>query len=246
MNCLDSYDYLHAVQQLQRGEQLTEIDRFLLFTCWDYVPFVSINLADPTNPIHATAIAQNTYHQLLTRFEELLKKPPPVAPPSIAYILHRCFQLLSIPHLASFDKHANQLIDHLIHLLSQPEQDPAIIITALESFDNFVNHDDLRPKIEQKKLTSLFNSFTAKDKPDEVRKLAFAIIAQIIDEEQVAQSTNIPEMMSVFIEQLKHLDPNGYNEDADTSLTSLRGNYSFFYPQPKGRSTKIIVLTVRI
>lgn len=223
MNCLDSYDYIHAVRQLQLGVPLTEIDRFLLFTCWDFIPFVSINLADPTNPIYATAVAQNTYHHLLTQFEALLQRPPPVAPPSIAYILHRCFQLLSIPHLASFQQHATHLIQHLTHLLNQPQQQPAIVLVALEAFDNFVNHDELRAIIKQQQLTPLFTPFTDKQQPDQVRKLAFAIIAQIIDEQQLTQQANMPEMIGVFIDQLSQLDPNGYNEEVDPALASLRG-----------------------
>ena len=209
---MNSDDFIQAICRFQLdSKKNNDIDRYLLFTCWENV--LRPSPSKPTREIH----------EILTRLEDLLKKPQPIAPPSIAYILHRCFQLLTIPHLSSFDQHASNIIDHLIHMLSHQPQDPAFTIIALEAFDNFANHDELRTTIKQKQLSSLFISYTSKDHPNEVRKLAFAILAQIIDEQQLTQNTNIPEMMSIFIDQLKQLDAHGYNEDIDTTLTSLRG-----------------------
>ena len=211
---MNSNDFIQAISSFPLDNlHYDEIDRYLLFSCWD----------DALKPTDIESL-HPIYDQLLTRLELVLQTSSALAPPFLAYILLRCFQLLSIPHLASFDQHATHLISHLTHLLQQPQQDSPIVIAALEAFDNFVNHDQLRATIKQQpQLTTLFTSFTDKQQLNQVRKLAFAILAQIIDEQQLAQHANIPEMMRVFIEQLDQLDPNGYNEEADTALASLRG-----------------------
>jgi hypothetical protein len=55
----------------------------------------------------------------------------------------------------------------------------------------------------------------------EKRKLAFAILAQIMDEQEI--NDHASEITAVFIDQLKQLDPNGYNPNVDYALSSLKG-----------------------
>jgi hypothetical protein len=221
VNCLDSYDYIQAIRQLQHDELLTDIDRFLLFTCWEYVPLKSMTTKDSTNVPTPNDLAQNVYDDLLKRLEQALDEPPPISPPSLAYIFERCTQMLNIQNLRSFEKHANHIVDHLTKMIEQSQStDEALDTIALEAFDNLSKNPDIRAIMKKRQLTSLFKKYTPTSM-GERRQLAFSILAQIMDEQEVKDKPD--EMTAVFIEQLKELDPKGYNPKLDGTLTSLKG-----------------------
>ncbi len=224
INCLDSYDYLQALRQLQHDQPLTDIDRFLLYTCWEYVPFSST--ASETSPKTSKWIKQTQllYDELLTRLERLLDEPPPIALPSFTYIFERCRQMLNIPNLPSFEKHANNIIDRLTNILqkqlSAKPQDEALIIIALEAFHNLSENTDIAAIMRNHQLTSLFKNYSSTENTEQ-RKLAFGILAEIMDEKEI--NKNPQEITATFIDQLKLLNPNEHNPDVDSTLSTLKG-----------------------
>ena len=222
MNCLDSYDYIHAINQLQRGETLTDVDRFLLYECWAYVPFLS--LAKPSSTIEAIPIESppKVYDQLLSHLEHALKQPSIVNASALTYIFERCQQLLLIRPLPSFDHHASIIIDHLITLL-QTEQSLTIIV--LKALQRLSTHPDFRPIMQQRQISTHLLPFTNDHQHERQRTLALAILAQVIDEKQLTTTdrNTADQMMSVFIDQLQHLDPRRYSAELDTTLASLQG-----------------------
>ncbi len=227
IHCLDSYDYIQAVRQLQHGELLTDIDRFLLFTCWEYIPFASTNMRQTVRSIKSGNLIQETYDQLLIRFEHALNEPPPIAPSSVAYIFERCCQLLNIHNLQSFDEHANHIVDHLTKTLENSSSattntnDDALIAVALEALYNLSKNTDIRSIIKKRHLTPLLHKYTSNQFNAGTRQLALNTLAQVIDEEEI--NKNPTEITASFINQLKQLDPNGYNADVDDALSSLKG-----------------------
>ncbi len=224
ISSLDSYDYIQAVRQLQHGEPLTDIDRFLLFTCWEYIPFASTNIRSSVKNYNSVDLIQQTYDELLTRLEHALNEPPPVAPPAIAYIFERCSQLLNIHNLHSFDKHANHIVDHLTKILqnsSTNTNDDALIFVALEALYNLTKSKDIRPIIKKHQIISLVNKYTSTEFNLQIRQLAWNILAQIMDEEEI--NKNPAEITASFLNQLKQIDPNGQSSDVDNALSSLKG-----------------------
>ena len=225
MNCLDSYDYVQAVQQLQRDQPLNDIDRFLLYTCWEYLPFASAPSPAATGSTKADHIVQHVYNELLNRLEHAAEQPPPFTPASLAYIFERLGQLLSIPNLRSFDKHANLVLDRLVKMLqiqtSATPQDEPLMLVILEAFQNFAKIPDTRALIKNRQLTPLFRSYTSTPNEDQ-RKLAFGILAEIMDEKEI--NKNAAEITSVFVGQLSALNPNQYNPECDSTLSTLQGD----------------------
>jgi hypothetical protein len=224
MNCLDSYDFIQSLYRLQHGEDLTDCDRLLLFTCWEFIPFVTITTAKlprTADPLH---LIQKFYEEMLTRLEKALDEPQPVVPSSFAYIFERCNQLLNIQNLPSFDKHVNFIIDHLTNILQKPSStnpdDEALVGIALEAFGNLAKNTDIRAMMKKRQLTSVINKYTSADMGDK-RKLAFGILAEIMDEQEI--NDNPTEMTGIFIEQLKQLNLNEYNPDVDSTLSTLQG-----------------------
>jgi hypothetical protein len=224
MNCLDSYDYLQSLRQLQHGKQLTDTDRLLLYTFWEQLPFVSISTGKSTKKSNPLDVIQCFYDDMLTRLEQALNEPPPVVPASFAYIFERYHQLLLLHNLPSFDKHGQFIIDYLTSILNKPTSnnadDEALIVIALETFNNLTKNTDIRIIMKQRQLTSLFNKYTTTDM-GEKRKLAFAILAEIMDEQEINNNPN--DVIAVFIEQLKQLNPNESNPDFDSTLSSIQG-----------------------
>ena len=139
LDCLNSDEYVQAVRRLQQGEALNNIDRFLLFNCWDYVAFLTNSKRDSSLLTVCDGKMQQMCDEILTRLECALDQPVPMAPPSVAYIFHRCQQLLTIHNFSAFEKHANRLIDRLVNILVQPSSTfdgPACIHVALEALHN--------------------------------------------------------------------------------------------------------------
>jgi hypothetical protein len=232
IHSLDSYDYIQSLHQLQHGEALTDIDRFLLFTCWEYIPFATANSRYSISTLNINQIIEHVYDNLLTRLERALDEPPPIAPPSLAYIFQRCYQLLSIDNLGSFDKHAHYIIDHLTKMLQKPvstitnDDDEALINVALEAFSNLSKNSNIRLIMKKRQLTPLFMQYTPPEM-GEKRKLAFAILAQIMNEQEIKD--NPAAMTGVFIDQLKQLDPKKYNPDLDSPLSSVKGSFDISF-----------------
>jgi hypothetical protein len=224
ISCLDSYDYIQAVRQLKRGEKLSDIDRLLLFTCWQYIPFGSTASRTTSSGSNSIKFVQNFYDTILTRLENAIDEPPLIATPYLAYIFERCNQLLSIHNLSSFDKHAPEVIDRLTKILQNSQaantNDDALILVILEAFYNLTKIPDIRPIMKKRQLSSLFNKYTSIDM-GEKRKLASVILAEILDEQEI--NNNPREITAFFINELKQLDPNGYNPNVDTTLSSLSG-----------------------
>jgi hypothetical protein len=225
INCLDSYDYLHAIYQLQHGETLTHTDRFLLFRCWDFVPFKSFPLSEKSDEKPTLNLVQEVYDQLLTRLEQTLAVTAPVAPPSFAYIFERIQQLLSIRQLNSFDRHAVRIVDHLVTILQQvhdTDQDRAIKLVSLNAIDSLARHSDIRLVMMQKQqLANLVQTYTSDVHDADTRRLAFAVLAQIINEDMAG--SNARGMMAVFVEQLKQAEKPAHNADTARTLDSVRG-----------------------
>ncbi|CAF4467057.1 unnamed protein product, partial [Rotaria sp. Silwood2] len=236
LNCIDSYDYIQAVYQLQYGTTLTDIDRFVLFTCWEHMPVASLPSQDWMNSLYKPSFVYNIYDELLTGFEHALDRPPPLTFSSVSYIFERYQQLLNVPQLPSVDKHAPNIIDRLIKILQSPSSnnpdDDALIILALETFYNLSKNSDIRAIMKKLHLTSLFKKYTPIEMGKK-RKLAFLILAEIMDEQEI---NNDPSgITSIFIDQLKQLNPNEYNPDVDNTLSSLQEkiiqckNYFLFF-----------------
>ncbi|CAF2736382.1 unnamed protein product [Rotaria sp. Silwood2] len=222
LNCIDSYDYIQAVHQFQNDETLNDIDQFLLFTCWEYIPVIALPLQDPKDSLYQIDIIHDIYDQLLTRFEDTLDQSPTISPSSLSYIFDRCEQLLSVAKLSSFDKHAPNIIDYLIKIfenlsVTNPNDD-ALIMAALEAFSNLSKNSDIRAIMKKLHLTSLFKKYTPIEM-GEKRKLAFAILAEIMDEQEI--NNNPSEITAVFTDQLKELNPNKYEPDMNNALSSL-------------------------
>ncbi|CAF3252843.1 unnamed protein product [Rotaria sp. Silwood2] len=223
LNCIDSYDYIQAVRQLQCGAILTDIDRFLLFKCWEYMPVVSLSSQNLMNSLYKTSFIYNIYDKLLIIFEHALDRPPPITSSGLSYIFERYQQLLNVPTLPSFDKHAQNIIDRLIKILenlsSNNLNDDTLIIVTLETFYNLTKNSDIRAIMKKRHLTSLFKKYTSIEMGKK-RKLAFDILAEIMDEQEI---NNDPSgITSIFIDQLKQLNPNENNPDLDNSLSSLQ------------------------
>ncbi|CAM4811303.1 unnamed protein product [Rotaria magnacalcarata] len=219
-NCLDSYDYAQALRQLQDGESPHEIASFLLYTCWEYVPFNSNN-ANTT--AYSTAFIDQFYDDALTRFEITLDQEPSMSSNALTYIFERCQQLLNIQNFSSFDKHANNIIDRLTKMLetvatTNPDNDNEKNIVALNAFLNLSKNVDIRTIMRKRQLTSLFNEYTSNE-AGEQQKLALSILAEIMDEKEI--NDNPTEMAKIFIDQINKLDPNKYDPDVDNTLSSL-------------------------
>jgi len=224
ISCLDSYDYIQAVRQLKRGEKLSDIDRLLLFNCWEYIPFTSTDSRIASSGPNSMLFVENFYDTILTRLESALDEAPPITTLSLAYIFERCNQLLNIHNLSCFDKHAPQIIDRLKKMLQNSQatndNDDALTIAILEAFYNLTKNPDIRPIMKKRQLTSLFKKYISTDM-GEKRKLALGILAEILDEEEI--NNNSHEITAFFVNELKQLDPNGYNPHVDTTLSSLSG-----------------------
>ena len=233
--CIDSYDYLEALRHLQYGQPLTEMDHFLLFTCWEYLPFLSTNLRYPQDKAYFIDLSQHLYDQLLNRLEYTLNEPP-LPTPALTYILERYCQLLQIPDLVSCDQHANYIINYLSNILQilSPTKfkHHNSISLALQTLYHLVNHPYIRSLIRKRRLTSLFNKYTSPDTPEQIRQLAFAILAHTIDEQDINKDpTNIT---AAFLDQLTQLHPHIHNPHLDVTLASLKGIifilfHSFFF-----------------
>jgi hypothetical protein len=74
--------------------------------------------------------------------------------------------------------------------------------------------------MRNRQLTSLFKSYSSTEKIEQ-RKLAFGILAEIMDEQEI--NNNLYEIMAIFIDQLKQPNPNELNPDVDSTLSSLKG-----------------------
>lgn len=213
------------MHQLQRDQKLTDIDQFLLYTCWNYVPFASASSFTATGNAKGNQIVQQVYDALLKRLEHAAAQPPPYTPASLTYIFDRCRQLLSIPELQTFDKHANLCLDHLTTLLKEQTAanppDNALIQATLGALQSFAKTPDLRTLMKNRQLTPLIRQYTSTQNGDQQR-LAYGVLAEIMDEKEI--SNNPGEMTAVFVGQLAGLDPNGHNADVDSALSTLKGN----------------------
>ncbi|CAF3373963.1 unnamed protein product [Rotaria socialis] len=219
-NCLDSYDYVQALRQLQNGQSLNDIERFLLYTCWEHIPFSSKN---STTTAYSTAFIDQFYDDALARFELTLDQEPSMNSNALTYIFERCQQLLSIQNLPSFDKHANNILDRLTKALetpatTNPDGDNERNTVFFQALLNLSKNVDIRTIMKKRQLTSLFNKY-ASTEGGEQQKLALSILAEIMDESEI--NDNPTEMVKIFIDQLKELDPNKYNPDLDNTLSSL-------------------------
>ena len=222
LDCLNSDEYVHAVRRLQQGEVLNAIDRFLLFTCWDYVAFLTNSQRDSSLLTVCDSKMQQICDEILTRLECALDHPLPMAPPSVAYIFHRCQQLLTIHHFSAFEKHAHCLIDRLVNILVQPNATsdrPACILVALEALHNLAVNSDVRTLAQGRQLVALVSKYASSDSLEQ-RTLAFATLAQIINEQE-ANSASV-EMVTVFIQQLEQGNPTEFNPCLDIALSSVK------------------------
>lgn len=224
INCIDSYDYLEALCHLQYNQSLNDMDHFLLYTCWEYIPFLSTNLRHSADKSHFIDLSQQVYDRLLTKLECVLNEPSH-STPAIAYILERYCQLLQIPDLDSCDKHANYIINYLSNILqiSSPVKSKhrTNISLALQTFYNLASNLHIRSLIRKRRLNSLFNKYASSDIQEPTRQLALAILAQTMDEQDV--NKNSAQITAAFLEQLNQLDPNIYNPHLDITLAGLTG-----------------------
>jgi hypothetical protein len=169
-------------------------------------------------------LIEQTYDGLLTRFEEVLYKPAPIAPPALIYIYERCIQLLNIHNLRSFDKHANHVVDHLTNVLqdlsTKTNNDESISI-PLKALYNLSRNTDIRAIIKKHQITSLLHKYTSTPFSTEIQQLAWNILAQIMDEEEINKSP--AEITASFLNQLKPIGTNTHNHDVDNALSSLKG-----------------------
>ena len=218
--CLDSEDFIRAVHHLPQTIAPDPIDHYLLVTCWQemFHP-TSDSVTKSLQPVNDDA-PQQLYERILTRLEHELNQPSILNVSSLTYIFQRCEQLLLIRPLPSFDHHASIIFDHLIDLLQTPNRQQSRILVALEALQRLSTHPDFRPIMQQRQISTHLLPFTNDHQHERQRTLALAILAQVIDEKQL---TATDQMMSVFIDQLQHIDPRRYNAELDTTLASLQG-----------------------
>lgn len=221
---MDSYDYLEALCHLQDSQPLNDMDYFLLYTCWEYIPFRSTNLRHSTDRSHFIDLSQQVYDRLLTKLEYILNESSHPTP-AMTYILERYCQLLQISDLDSCDKHANYIINYLANILqisspTKPKHGTNISLT-LQTFHNLVSNLHIRSLIRKRRLISLFNKYASSDVEEPIRQLALAILAQTMDEQDVNKNP-IP-ITAAFLDQLTQLDLNTHNPNLDTILSGLAG-----------------------
>ncbi|CAF4288127.1 unnamed protein product [Rotaria sp. Silwood2] len=226
LNCIDSYDYIASLRQLLLGESLNDIDRFLLYTCWEYVPFVALTSSQGLdNTSKNTKLINNAYDEFLIRFEHALDQSLPITAAGLSYILERCEQLLNIQKLSSLNQHAQNIIDRLVKILenlssaSPNNGDDELISISLKTFYNLSKNPEIRAIMKKRHLTFVLNKYTAIEM-DENRKIAFDILAEIMDEQEI--KNNPSEITSAFIYQLKQINLNEYNSNLDNTLSSLK------------------------
>jgi hypothetical protein len=211
------------MRQLENGEPLSGIERYFLLTCWEYLTFKSLTEQKHSNQITSIDLIHYLSDTLLTQLEEALNEPAPVAPLVLAYIFERYSQLLSIHNLRSFNKHANNIIDHLIEILQNlltNTNDDALISVVLKAFYNFTKNTAIRSIIKQRQVTSLLDKYTSSRNDAEIRQLASNILAEIMNEEEI--NKNPSKITAAFLDQLKQLNPNRYNQDVDSALSSFK------------------------
>lgn len=228
LNCVHSYDYIHSIKQFQDGAPLTEIDGFLLHTCWKYIPFRQITPADLSKPYLAVNLVNEAYDDLLSKLYDALNRPEPMVSDAKIYILEKIAQLLNIPDLPSLNRHANRIVDYLINQIkssnasSQDQQQPSLNHILLKALATLANNPHLVAILRHRNIAHELKPFIEPNTDPAHRQLAFAVLAQIMDENTTIEHPD--RIMTEFISQLKHLDPHGYNDQADLSLTSIRGS----------------------
>jgi hypothetical protein len=224
LNSLDSYDFTQVIPQLQNGKQLTNIEHYLLLTCWEYLSATTVLKQDSFTEPTSIDLIHYLSDELLKRLEQTLDKRSPIPPTALASIFERCHELLNIHSLRSFDKHAPEIIDRLTKRLQNPQatntNDDALILVTLEAFYNLTKNPDICLIMKKRQLTSLFKKYTSIDM-GEKRKLAFSILAEIMDEEEI--NNNPHEITAFFIDELQQLDPTEYNPNVDGALSSVKG-----------------------
>ncbi|CAF1672454.1 unnamed protein product, partial [Adineta ricciae] len=223
MNSLDSYDYRQIVLQLQHGQPLTDVDYFLFLTCWQYLSSRSLTKENYSISIHETDLVYYLVDELITRLEYAIDELITIAPPSLTYIFERCHQLLTIHNLASFEKHANYIVDRLIIILetqlTTDPQDQSLILVTLQALHDLSKTPDIRAIVKKHELTSTIKAFTSTENSEQ-RKAAFGILAEIMDEKEINESPS--EMTAIFVDQLKQLDIKEYNPNLDDTLSTLK------------------------
>lgn len=214
-NSLDAYDFNQVINQLQNGQSLTAIEHYLLHTCWE-------NLTPTSSIKHHQSIdlIYSLCDELLTQLELTLDQPSSLTSTLFLPIFERFYQLLTVDHLPTFDTHAHHLVEHLKKILKSSSDDELTIAT-LKAFEQLVNNSDICSMIKSQHLTSLFKKYTLTKTDNEKCPLAYSILAQIMDEKDAAE--NPTEIMTIFINELQQLDPNGHNVTVDKTLNSLRG-----------------------
>ncbi|CAF3477787.1 unnamed protein product [Rotaria sordida] len=219
---LHSYDLIQAATRLEHDELLSNIEHYLLLICSEYLCCTYLTKQDCSTEITSIHIIQSICNELLTRFEYALDQSSSITSSDLSYTFERCQQLLNVHNLPSFDKHAQNIIDHLIKILQNPSStnpnDDALIIVALKTFCNLTKNSEIRMIMKKRRLIYLFNRYTDIEM-GEKRKLAFEILAEIMDEQEV--NDNSSEITSIFIDQLKQLNQNEYNPNLDNTLSSL-------------------------
>lgn len=222
-NCIDSFDYLYALQHIQKDEPLTEVETFLLYDCWKYIPFIGLSSKYATGASDSNTYVNNIYDDFLRKFEEALDQQPSTTPAGLTYIFERCEQLLNIPNLPSLNKHTQNLIDRLVKILQNPSTNNSnndeLHTAALKAFHGLSKNSDIRAIMKQRNLTSLFHQYTPVSM-GEKRKLAYYILGEIMNEDDLVDASDITRF---FIEELKQLDPHQHNPMLDETLASLNG-----------------------
>jgi hypothetical protein len=179
------------------------------------------NLSTQSNSID---LIHDLVDELLTRLEYALDERPLISLSSLTYVFQRYHELLNVHNLRSFDKHAHYIIDYLTNILQKQlllnPQDQPLITVVLAAFHNLSKNVDISLIMRNRQLTSLFKSYSSTEKIEQ-RKLAFGILAEIMDEQEI--NNNLYEIMAIFIDQLKQPNPNELNPDVDSTLSSLKG-----------------------
>ena len=213
------------MQQLESGKPLTRIEHHLLSTCWEYLSPQSTIQHKPPSEMTSVDLVHYISDALLIQLVHALDEPPLAVPHVLSYILRRYQTLLNVPNLPSCDQHANYIINYLSNVLqassSANQNYQANTSIVLNSFRELVNISRIRSLVKKSRLTSLFNKYTSSETPEQIRQLAFAILAHTIDEQDINKDpTNIT---AAFLDQLTHLHPHIHNPHLDVTLASLKG-----------------------
>lgn len=209
MDWLDLYDFIEAVNRLEHGGTLSDLEYNVLFICWEHLSSTSSIKHDNSTQTDSMNLLYSLCDELLSQLEEALNQTPLVHPNTLAHILERCEQLLIIQNLPSFDKHAPNVLDSLTkiseNLSPTNPDDEASIIVILNAFYILSKNPHILPIMKNRNLEDLFSKYTTSENVD-IQKLATVVLAEILNDQRAYQFDENMTLVSSGSEPLQQKD----------------------------------------